>query len=350
MDLPYAFGGPCCRGVIRSVPEDFQVEEIPAFMPDGSGEHVLLEIEKRDANSDWVAGLLARLAGVPRREVSYAGMKDRHAVTRQWFSVRLAGRAEPDWQALDDADSLRVLQATRHRRKLRRGALRGNRFRLRVRGLTGDTGRLEETLVRLRARGMPNGFGEQRFGRDGGNLSQALRLFAGEAGRLKRPQRGILLSAARSLLFNRVLARRVAEGSWERLLPGERVIFEGSRSGFLYLGDDAAAERRLQALDLHPSGPLWGRGEPGTAGAVARLEREVLAPLAVWREGLERLGLKMERRALRAPVSGLQWSLADGCLELEFALPKGAYATALLRELIDYRAPSYDSDQAHLPP
>lgn len=340
--LPYAYGGPRCSGLIRSTLEDFRVDEITVVTPDGSGEHALLQVEKRGANTDWVAGLLARHAGVPRRDVSYAGMKDRNAVTRQWFSVRLAGRPEPDWQALD-SEELTVLEVTHHGRKLRTGALKGNRFELCVRDLAGEPNAVDGILSRLSEQGMPNYFGEQRFGRNGENLERARILFAGGLKRLKRHQRGIYLSAARAMLFNQVLAQRVEEGSWNRLLPGERVIFSGSRSGFSQAEFDQESVRRFQEMDLHPSGPLWGKGLLGSEGEAAALELRVLEPWQEWRQGLEAFGLKLERRALRTPVAELEWSRKGEILHLGFVLPKGCFATTLLREFIDYRLPFRDN-------
>jgi tRNA pseudouridine13 synthase len=335
LDLPCAFGGPCCQGVIRSCPEDFFVDEISVTEPDGQGEHALLHIEKRDSNTDWVAGLLARHADVPRREVSYAGMKDRNAVTRQWFSVRLAGKPEPDWNALESAE-LKILSADRHGRKLRSGALKGNRFRLRVRELHGDLDALDARLELIRQRGIPNYFGEQRFGREGSNLDAARKLLAGELKKVKRQKRGIFLSAARSYLFNRVLARRVGEDSWDIPLAGDRLILDGSHGSFLAEGVDDELRERCRMQEVHPSGPLWGRGRSDIAGEASVLERAALEDLPDWCDGLERLGLQMERRPLRAAVRELEWRHTEGDLILEFALPRGSYATSLLREWLTW--------------
>ncbi|HEB97789.1 MAG TPA: tRNA pseudouridine(13) synthase TruD [Sedimenticola thiotaurini] len=324
--------------MIRERPEDFLVDEILPMEPDGSGEHCLLRIEKRGSNTDWVAGVLARHAAVPRRDVGYAGRKDRHAVTRQWFSVRLAGRPEPDWRALE-GEGLRILQLARHGRKLRTGALRGNRFRLRVTHAVVDRELLQQRLLAIRERGIPNYFGEQRFGRDGGNLEQARRLFAGELHRPGRNRRGLYLSAARSLLFNRVLARRVLSGDWDRPLAGDWLALAGSRSGFLAEQVDGTLLRRCREMDLHPTGPLWGRGETMVGAEARRRESEVLAPCRSWTEGLERAGLTQERRPLRAVVGELEWALEEQALVLSFTLPKGSYATSLLREVIDYGVP-----------
>lgn len=341
-DLPFAFGGPPVSGQIRSRAEDFQVDEISTVAADGSGEHCLLHLEKRNSNTDWVAGRLARLAGVPRRDVGYAGLKDRNAVTRQWFSVRLAGRAEPDWSELE-CDEIRLLASARHGRKLRLGALRGNRFRILVRAIHGDTDALRQRLQRIARYGIPNYFGEQRFGRDGANLRAGGALFAGQPGRVKRRQLGLYLSAARSMLFNRVLAARVRAGSWDGLLSGERLMLDGSRSTFLANEIDDALLVRLRRMDVHPTGPLWGKGDSDNSAAAAALETAALRGAEAWCAGLESFGLKRERRALRAPVRQFQWSLRETVLRLDFDLPRGSYATALLRECVDYRRPADDA-------
>lgn len=311
------------------------VDEIPLVEPDGEGEHLLLHVEKRGSNTAWVAGILARHAGVSRMDVSYAGLKDRHALTRQWFSVRLAGKPEPDWSAIESTE-FRVLQTARHTRKLRVGALKGNRFRIRVRAFDGDEAVLNATLKSIARNGIPNYFGEQRFGVDDANLVSARALFTGELKRVKREKRGFYLSAVRSLLFNKVLAARVTAGNWNRPLAGERMMLAGTRSSFPATAVDDEIMQRLERMDIHLSGPLWGRGETMVSGEVAELESAVLLPEQFWRDGLERFGLQMERRALRVAVSELTWDRQGELLELNFNLPKGCFATALLRECIDY--------------
>jgi len=335
--LPRAFGLPQASGLIRACPEDFRVYEIPLVEPDGAGEHVFLDIEKRNSNTGWVAQQLARLAGVPERDVSYAGLKDRNAVTRQWFSVRMAGKPEPEWQALE-SDDLRVLGVFRHSRKLKTGALRGNRFEICVRQLAGDRDALDRHLCRIQADGMPNYFGEQRFGHDGGNLDAARLLFAGDRKRLSRRLRGIYISAARSLLFNQVLAWRVEQGSWNRLLDGERIMLDGSASSFYAEQIDEQLQQRLEEMDIHPSAPLWGRGQSDVTGDAAAVEQQALEGYEFWKEGLERCGADLGRRALRAPVREMAWRFEEDSLMLEFSLPKGSYATSVLRECLDYRS------------
>ena len=157
LELPYAYGNPPLTAVLRSTPEDFQVEEILGYDADGNGEHALLWVEKRGANTDWVARELAKFAGIPPLNVGYAGLKDRHAVTRQTFSVQLAGKPDPDWSAFP-AEGVKVLAATRHTRKLKRGALRGNRFVLVLRQVDGDRAVADQILKQIAQRGVPNYF------------------------------------------------------------------------------------------------------------------------------------------------------------------------------------------------
>lgn len=334
-DFPRAHGASVLRAVIRSTPEDFFVEELPAFEPSGEGEHLLLTVEKHGMNTTHVARRLAEWAGVVDVAVGYAGLKDRHAVTRQRFSVQLPGRAAPDIAALQD-DDLKVLEAVRHSRKLSRGALAGNRFVLVLRGVQGDPQAIDARLRKIAGHGVPNRFGEQRFGREGGNVQAALAMFGGR--RVGREQRSILLSAARSELFNRVLSARVLDGTWNTGCEGEVWMLEGSRSVFGPEPWNEDLAERLARFDIHPSGPLWGAGELRSTDACARIEMDALADdLAMrLRNGLERAGLKQERRSLRLRPQGLEWSwCADGALRLAFELPAGTYATTLLVELGD---------------
>ncbi len=333
-DVAHAWGDAAASGRLRVAPEDFQVTEIPLLEPEGDGEHVWLLVRKRLQNTADVATLLARCAGVPLRDVSYAGLKDRQAVTEQWFSVHLPGSAAPDWSTLGSPD-ISILREARHSRKLRRGALRGNRFRLVVRDLVADPALLRQRLETIAAEGVPNYFGEQRFGRGGSNLRTAERLFRNPRMRLSRHQRGLVLSAARSLLFNAVLSRRVSEGSWNRALPGDAMQLQGSHSYFVAAEVDAELQQRVAEHDVHPTGPLHGRGAAPVEAESLALETAVLAGYSDWQVGLEAAGLKQERRALRLTVDDLEWQQpAADALCLEFSLPPGAYATSVLRELL----------------
>ena len=337
--MPHACGGPVGYGVIRTRTEDFQVDEMLGFEPAGIGQHVFLQVRKRDTNTLWLAKQIALLAGASQRDLGYAGLKDRHGVTTQWLSVDMAGRPEPDWRALESTQ-VEVLQVIRNPRKLRIGALRGNRFRLRVRQLQAHRQTLEQRLQLLRDSGMPNYFGEQRFGHDYANLAQAEALFERRLGRVERKLRGLLISAARSQLFNEVLAARIEQVSWDRPRAGDYFTLDGSRTGFAAEQQDNTLIERCRSMDIHPTGPLWGRGRPPVSGETLALEQTLLEPYGVLRNGLEHVGLQQERRPLRVRVGELRWELpGQDELLLEFSLPAGSYATVLLRELLQVEQP-----------
>jgi tRNA pseudouridine13 synthase len=330
-ELPFALGGPLGTARIKQQPEDFRVDEVLGFTPDGQGEHAFLEIEKRGANTEWVARALARFAGVPPMAVGFAGLKDRHAVTRQAYTVHLPGRPDPDWSRAN-IEGVQILSATRHRRKLPRGALRGNRFRLALREYSASPADLAARLEAVAALGVPNYFGEQRFGREGGNVARALAMFAGT--RVDRAERGMLLSAARAQIFNAVLAARVEGRTWNRPENGDVFQIDGSGSIF---GPEPLTEdiqSRTEQGRIHPTGPLWGQGTLRTTNAVAALEADIALQHEGLASGLAAAGLRQERRALRMRIGGaaLEWD-GDTAL-LAFELPAGAYATTVLRELV----------------
>lgn len=330
-ELPFAFGAPPLRARLRSQPDDFFVEEVLGYEPDGTGEHVFLQVEKRGANTDWVAREVAKFAGIAPMNVGYAGMKDRHAFTRQVFTVQLPGKADPDWSAFPHAD-VTLTSLGRHSRKIKRGALRGNRFVLVLREVEGDREAAEARLADIAARGVPNYFGEQRFGLGGNNVEQARGMFKGR--RVDRDKRSILLSAARSHIFNGVLAERVAAGTWDAGMDGEIWGLDGSRSWFGPEAFNDTLAERLARFDIHPTGPLWGSGDTPAGGDVAALENAVAARDPDLATGLAGARMDQERRALRLKPSDFAWRwLEDGALEVGFGLPAGAYATTVIREV-----------------
>lgn len=267
--------------------------------------------------------------------VGFAGQKDKHAETTQWFSVHLPGKTQPDIEFnLDGCD---VLQMTRHTQKLRRGALKKNRFKILVRKVGGDKQHLEHRFAEIRYTGVPNYFTEQRFGRAGDNVQQAAAFFTGEYRPKGREQRSILLSAARSWLFNQVLAYRVVNQNWDKALPGELLMLSGSHSVFPFDVDDADIPSRLLAGDIHPTGPLPGSGKSPVSAEVELLEDELFQKYPVLMNGLVKADVKAARRSLRLIPEALQLNWVDGeTLSLSFALPSGSYATAVLRELVGY--------------
>lgn len=322
------------QATLRRYPEDFRVDEELGFEPDGEGEHRFLRIEKANANTVWVAEQIARFAGVAPRNVGYSGLKDRRALTCQWFSVQLPARARVDWTSFR-VEGVRVLEVTANRRKLRRGVHLNNHFRIVLRDVRGEIAQAVERLQWISGNGVPNYFGEQRFGREAGNLALAEALMRGR--RLSRARRGMALSAARAWLFNHVLDRRVADDSWQHLRAGDCAGLDGSGSVFVVECPDANLERRMARQDIHPTGPLWGRGDLPTSGDVEGLERDVAAQFASLAEGLVRLGVEQQRRPLRLAVRDLAWEEHQGVVVVSFRLTRGAYATAMLREVAGYR-------------
>lgn len=334
LDLPRAHGEPPVAAEVRAAPEDFGVREDLGMEPEGAGEHLWVLLRKTGWNTadagQWLASVLER----PPRDVSWAGLKDRQAVTEQWFGVHMPG--PQTLPPLPEAPGgLEVLRMARHPRKLRTGMLRGNWFRLRLREVDGDWSRLGQRLVRMAHDGVPNYFGDQRFGRDGGNLDAAWRMFDGMPVR-NRHRRGLFLSAARSFLFNQVLAERVARGTWDHAVDGDLMTFTGSGSIF-QVARLTAGDPRLAIADVHPSGPMPGVGGQVPTGSAGELENAVLAQWPQATAGLQKLKVDASRRALRLPLRELHWRRDDDALVLGFWLPAGAYATAVLRELCHQR-------------
>jgi tRNA pseudouridine13 synthase len=336
---PAAWGGPLGPGELRATPEDFEVDELLGFAASGEGPHALLRVRKRGANTEWVARELARAVGVKPFEVGFAGLKDRNAVTTQHFTVPRGKRTAEELLGLK-GEGYEVLSASAHQRKLPRGALEGNRFAIVVRGFACDTEQVLERVQRIATGGCPNYFGEQRFGREAGNLEQVLhrarRLAEGARGDRRsrgRDDAGFMLSAARSLLFNAMLAERVTGGTWNRLCPGDVANLDGRGSVFAVDTVDAELEQRCTALDVHPTAPLAGEGESLAQGKVLELENDVIARFPEALAVIHAEGMKPERRALRIRVRDLEHEYSGDTLRLRFALSAGSFATTVLREI-----------------
>ncbi len=338
LEPPFAWGGPLANGELRTSPEDFGVDEILGFEAAGEGPHALLHIRKRGANTEWVARELARAVGCKPFDVGFAGLKDRNAVTTQFFTVPRGKRAADEFVGLA-GDGFEVLAAAPHQRKLPRGAIAGNRFEIVVRGVRADPDALAARIAGISGGGVPNYFGAQRFGRDAGNLADVVRAAeraaAGAAGRSRgRGDAGFMLSAARSLVFNAILAERVSRGSWNTLQAGDVANLDGRGSVFTVDAIDVTLVARCAALEIHPTAPLLGSG-PSLAGAAVRELEEAVAsrfPEAVAVIAHERMNA--ERRALRIRVRALEHEYADDVLRLRFELSAGSFATTVLREII----------------
>lgn len=325
-------GLPGSGGRIKERPEDFEVEEVPAYLPSGEGTHLYLWIEKIEIETQAVARALAKAAGVDVGEVGYAGMKDRRAVTRQLFSVPARAEAALASFALP---GVRVLWTRRHGNKLRTGHLIGNRFRLRIRGAVDPDAGLASFDV-LTRRGLPNAFGAQRFGARGDNAALGKLLLQGEwlPTRPDRFQRKLYLSAYQSALFNRVLVQRLMDGTFDRALLGDRLRKE---TGGMFLCEAPEVDQpRVDAFELSATGPLFGPKMPRPAGEVDAREQALLAEEGLALSDFKRGGGETEgaRRALRVRLGDPSAARDGDDLLLAFTLPAGSYATQVLDEVV----------------
>jgi len=374
--LHYAWGKPEVSGLYKVLPEDFIVEEQIAFELSGEGEHLWCWVEKKSENTDWVLQQLAKWAGVSPAKVNVAGQKDRHAVTRQWFSIHLPKRNDPSTDAFQ-VNNVTILKSVRHQRKLQKGGLSGNRFTLVIRDIKAAEEGGEKNLIELlqnrlqtiKTAGVPNYFGEQRFGLHGRNIKQGAKLLAGELPKVKRNQKSLYLSSIRSWMFNVLLSQRIEAGNWNQLLSGEVLQLEGSNKWFVEDGSENLSKRIVMG-DLHPTGALFGRGELPTQAEALMVEQQVAECFSSWIAGLDDYGVEQARRALRVLPQDLTWQWLNTLnttsvekealsqafkplgevsllwqenpvLKLSFTLRAGSYATMVIRELLlgeDYQA------------
>lgn len=337
MSLPYVTAAcPGSGGRLKAAPEDFRVDELPAYLPTGAGPHLYLHVEKRGRNTRDVIRALARALGVAERDAGYAGLKDRAAVTTQWLSFPVA--RDPDPASLA-GDGYRVLTASRHQNKLRPGHARGNAFEVAVRGGELEAARgCAEALARA---GLPNFFGPQRFGHDGTNAALGRALLAPdpppEARRAARDRflRRFALSAYQSELFNRWLAERIADGLFATALAGDVLRKLESGGSFVCEAPELDSER-VRAFEVSPAGPMFGHQlKPVATGVPAEREARLLAAEGLALADFARGGDEAAgtRRAARLPIEVALSPLPDGYLA-RFALPRGSYATVVMRELM----------------
>lgn len=335
--LAYAYGTPVVRGVMKQAPEDFRVDEILGVEPDGEGEHLCVHVRACGQNTAWVVKMLAQWAGVPKSAVSFSGQKDRHAVTTQWFSLHLPGKPDPDPSTFQ-ATGCEILQAKRHSRKIRTGTHWGNQFEITLRQLEWHDGyspdSLRERLAGIAETGVPNYFGAQRFGNQEGNLLRAFD--AVKTGRVPRDrdERGWVFSALRSYLFNRWLSERVAAGNWNAWLPGDILQRRGRRGFFVPDALDDETRERLLALELVPAGVLPGDEENPMQGDARAFVDEVWAAHQDALAFLRKQRLSGEVRSAVLFAENFEYDLEATDLRLKFSLPKGSFATALVREII----------------
>jgi tRNA pseudouridine13 synthase len=320
--------------VIRAEPSDFQVAEVLPFEPDGVGSHAWLYIQKTNTNTDWLATELAKFSGVKPVDVGYAGLKDRHGVTSQWFSVNLQGIEEPNWSAFEN-DSIRILEHTYHGKKLKRGVLKGNRFMLTLTQLKGDRESWESSLARVKYQGVPNYFAEQRFGHQMNNLRKVEAWFEQGKKPKKRNQKSIYLSAARSWLFNLIVAQRIENKQFDRALTGDLMLLAGTKASHFHIEQlDDSITNRLVEHDIQITAALCGRGNPQNTDDSLAVEQQVTDQWQLWIDGVNRAGVDRSYRAIRVLPQQMNWKISDDQhLTIEFELPAGSYATAVLREI-----------------
>ncbi len=346
-ELAYQTVKPPCTALIKQKIEDFQVDEVLGFEPSGSGEHLFLEVRKQNLATTEVARMLAMQLNANLADVGYAGMKDARAICTQWFSVPKKSARTLAREGLGSAD-LQLLQIQDNDRKLKIGSHRGNRFRIRLREFCGESADLEARISRAVDRGVPNYFGPQRLGRDLSNVFQAQEYFQSfdedrVRVRLPRKKKSMLLSAGRGYLFNIILSRRVADSTWDQLLSGEVLNLDGTKRFFKALtGEERELQRRLEKLDIHPTGLLAGQIDSKSSYVagdfVAELEAQILSNNPVLSAGLLAAGTGAGRRPLRLVPRNLDyaWENDSASVDMTFDLPAGGYATTLLRELVQY--------------
>lgn len=334
-DLTYLHGKPQGHGLLKANPEDFLVVEDLGFAPDGEGEHLLVRILKNGCNTRFVADALAKFLKVHAREVSFAGQKDKHAVTEQWICVRLPGKEMPDLSQFE-LEGCKVLEYARHKRKLRLGALKGNAFTLVLREISNRED-VEARLQAINGKGVPNYFGAQRFGIGGSNLQGALRWAESGAPVRDRNKRSFWLSAARSALFNQLVSERLKKPDFNQVVDGDALQLAGRGSWFVATEEERPElQSRVDGRDLMITASLPGSGEWGTQRAALEFEQQTLADETLLQTLLLREKVEAARRAMLLNPQQLSWNWWDDVtVEVRFWLPAGSFATSVVRELIN---------------
>ncbi len=331
MKLNYLLGTPQQAGRLKAEFADFIVREELGYPLAGEGEFVAVKVRKTNANTLFVGEQLAKFVGISAKNMNYAGLKDRHAVTEQWFCLHLAGKETPDFSTFE-CEGVEILEVTRHNRKIRTGALEGNYFELLLRDVV-ETDELKQRLNQLQAVGFPNYFTEQRFGRDGHNLTQAQRWASGEISVKDRKKRSFYLSAARSEVFNLVVSQRIADQQMQTVLLGDYLQLAGSNSFFEVKAEDLMqSQQRLDENDVLLTAPLIGENSLEQNGN--EREKAIVAQHENLISLMKKERMNTARRAMLCKPQDLRWQFEPEGLRLTFFLNSGSYATGLVRELI----------------
>ncbi len=331
-NLVYPYGTPSIKGRLKTNLNDFKVYEELGFEPTGEGEHLYLLIEKEDTTTDSVNQALARHYGIKPYHIADCGLKDAKAITRQWFSVHLPGyKGFPDDPISDD---FKVLRRDWSLKKLKKGAHKGNKFQITVRGVIGNEERAIKQLELIKKSGFANYFGEQRFGKGQRNVDNAMDAFT-HGKKLSRSKKSLYLSSLRSFLFNKILTKRLEEHNWLTPIEGDCYMLNGTRSTFCdEISDDI--NRRYLECDIHAIVSLAGEGEGLMSQVALDIEQQVMENQVDMVNILIAQGLKKDKRAIRQMINNLSYEFNDDVLELRFYLPKGCYATTLIKHFCDY--------------
>ena len=333
-ELNYFYGKPTTHGLYKQQYEDFMVIEELGFELTGEGEHVLVYLEKKDYNTIFVAEQLAKYVGISAKNVSYAGLKDRQAITQQWFSLHLPGKETPDFTQFN-LTGCRILQINRHNKKLKIGALKGNRFKIVLRNIS-DKQTIESKLNLIKKHGVPNYFGEQRFGRDQNNITQAIKWASGEISVKDRKKRSFYLSAARSAIFNQIVSQRIEQNIEQTVLDGDILQLSKSNSWFLSKTEELLLlQQRLQNGKINITAPMVGDSPLSTTSIALEFETNCLKRWSCFEQLFKKERMETSRRSILLRPEELKWQwIRDNNIEISFYLPSGCYATSVLRELI----------------
>lgn len=330
--------------IFRQAPCDFVVHEMMDIAFDGVGEHHWLFVQKTNLNTEFVAKLLAKWANIAPSGVGFSGLKDRRAIAYQWFSLHLPKRQAPTLpletflqQTLRDDEHLKILQSHWHTKKLNRGTHKANHFDIALHKVVGNHTAINAQLQHLSTHGVPNYFGEQRFGNDGNNLIQASEFFDKllctqapyRPHKKDRHKHALYISCAKSAIFNALLTQRVQMNCWDRAMEGD--VFNLDGTGSVFCADiDENIINRLKMGDIHPAGILYGKGKRLTTTKALNLENEVLAQFELFTQGLIKIDARLSHRPYRLMIDNLTWRWQDDTLRLSLTLPTGAFATSVL--------------------
>ena len=333
-------------GIIRTKPQDFKVTELNDIELSGAGEHLWLYIEKIDSNTDWVAKQLSNVCQTPRRQVGFAGLKDRHAVTQQWFSIQLPKISDIEKIQSALPDAINIIDHGKHSKKIKVGQLNYNQFEIVIRNIKSNDKndnrnnkrqQIEKNIQNIKDDGVPNYFGPQRFGHDMGNIQKAQDWFSGSYKVKTKNLKSILISTARSHIFNTIVAQRINEKTWDTAITGD--ILQLNKSHSWFAASDASATEiaeRLKVFDIHLTAAMWGEDQTQSTESCAILEKQIAALFPIYQQGFEKFRLKQDRRAMRICPIDLEHEWINDNLKLTFKLLPGAYATGIIREILDF--------------